>query len=134
MSIGSWDPKHTAPGKYRIDAASLARFVALSHDDQLEVLTHTLSDDEKQRHAAIMKQPAEDWRHVAQSLSDDEIVHLIRFFTLAEHLPGWEAGDTSPVIYLNRALKSRGSQLPREILFWIKANSSNRFLPNGPLI
>ncbi|MFU8815989.1 MAG: hypothetical protein ACNA7W_11635 [Pseudomonadales bacterium] len=74
-----------------------------------------------------------DWSAAAQPLSDDEITALVRLFTLAERLPGWEAGDCSPVIPLAAVLKRRGSY-PPDLTAWIKANSDNRFLPYGNLL
>jgi hypothetical protein len=80
-----------------------------------------------------MKQDKESWFEVADSFSDDELVHLMRFFTKAEQLPGWEAGDTSPVIWLGKMLKKRGTGIDRELALWIKANSNNQYLPHGSL-
>ncbi|MGB5325866.1 MAG: hypothetical protein WBN40_10640, partial [Pseudomonadales bacterium] len=59
---------------------------------------------------------------------------LMRFFTCAEmQLPGWQAGDKSPVIAINKILKRRGHKLDKAMLGWIRQHSDNRFLPNGPL-
>ena len=75
-----------------------------------------------------------DWTEAAQQLPDNDIVALIRLFTLAESaLSGWEAGDASPVIPLAALLKQRGSY-PPDLTGWIKANSDNRFLPYGNLM
>ena len=58
------------------------------------------------------------------------------FFTLIEMaLPEWAAGAKSPVISINKILKSRGHKLEKDMLLWIKQNSDNRFIPNGsPLL
>ena len=66
--------------------------------------------------------------------SNEEIEHLMRFFTIAEQLPGWHAADNSPVIWLGKLLKQRGVGINKELVLWIKENSDNRFLPHGPLI
>ncbi|WP_101759989.1 hypothetical protein [Oceanicoccus sp. KOV_DT_Chl] len=81
-----------------------------------------------------MQQRKADWFHVASTLSDEQLQHLMRFFTVAESLPGWEAGDNSPVIWLGKVLKQRGTGISRELVLWIKANSSNQFLPHGALL
>ncbi len=71
---------------------------------------------------------------VAKGLGDDEVVALIRLFTMAESaLPGWKAGDASPVIPLAAVLKQRGSY-PADLTAWIRAHSDNRFLPYGNLM
>ncbi len=67
----------------------------------------------------------------AEALSEDELVDLVKFFTLAEsQLPGWEGGKRNPVIYLVRIIKGRGG-LTAELRKWIKANTENRWLPHG---
>ena len=76
---------------------------------------------------------ASHWDQVAASHSDDDLLHLIRFFTLAENLPGWEAGETSPVIPLAKTLRQRGMKLDKELLRWIRSVNNNRYLPYGPL-
>ena len=80
-----------------------------------------------------MKSGGEVWKE-AEVLSDTDIRRLIVFFTLAERqLSGWEAGRLSPVIDLVRILKQRGSFQP-ELRKWIKANTDNRYLPNGAVL
>lgn len=74
-----------------------------------------------------------DWQIAAADLSAAEMLALIRLFTLAERLPGWEAGAKSPVIVLAAALKARGDY-PADLTAWIKANTDNRFLPYGSLM
>jgi hypothetical protein len=83
--------------------------------------------------AWLMKSGGESWK-LAEALSDSDIRLLVVFFTLAEkQLSGWEAGRLSPVIDLVRILKERGSFQP-ELRKWIKANTDNRYLPNGPVL
>jgi hypothetical protein len=80
-----------------------------------------------------MKQQAEYWQ-AAAALSDEDLQRMITFFTLAEmQLSGWDAGKQSPVIYLVRMLKQRGT-FTAELRQWIKANTDNRYLPNGALV
>lgn len=76
---------------------------------------------------------AVDWRQAGEGLPSAEITALIRFFTLAERLPGWESGPKSPVIALAAVLKARGDY-PPELTAWIKENTDNRFLPYGSLM
>jgi hypothetical protein len=74
-----------------------------------------------------------DWAAAAAPLDSGDLVALIRFFTLAERLPGWESGARSPVIPLARLLKSRGDY-PEDLTAWIRAHTGNRFLPYGSLL
>ena len=81
-----------------------------------------------------MQLDKEQWFDAARTFNDDEIVHLMRFFTVAEQLPGWEAGANSPVVWLGKILKQRGTGIDRELVLWIKAHSDNQFLPHGALL
>jgi hypothetical protein len=82
-----------------------------------------------------MKLGAHDWQDVLTPLAEGALLQLVRFFTLIEQqLPHWHGGDKSPVIWISRLLKKRGTPLSRETVLWIKANSDNRFLPNGPVL
>lgn len=74
-----------------------------------------------------------DWGRAAAELAPAELERLIRLFTRAETLPGWESGPRSPVIPLAAELKKRG-EYPPELTRWIKANTENRFLPYGSLM
>ena len=135
MSIGNWDPKaDVAKPTYTIDLQVLKQFIAISDANLLDQLEQTLTQEEQQQQALLMQLTKEDWFVAAEVLSNDEIQHLIRFFTKAEELPGWEAGAKSPVIWLAKLLKQRGTSINRELLLWIKANSNNQFLPHGALL
>ena len=74
-----------------------------------------------------------DWRSAVSGLDSGQIVALVKFFTLAERLPGWEAGARSPVIPMAAVLKARGDY-PEDLTGWIKAHTDNRFLPYGSLM
>ena len=73
----------------------------------------------------------------AALFADQNSVRLLgwlRALTLAEEtVPGCEAGAKSPVIGLARLLRERGDY-PADLTAWIKAVSSNRFLPYGSLL
>ncbi|MEE2914008.1 MAG: hypothetical protein VX745_04985 [Pseudomonadota bacterium] len=126
MAIEVWEPKHPA-------GVTLEQLTALSAqmvDADLSDLGTVLDKESIKRDATLMTQTEESWE-VAAALSDDDIVVLIRFFTLAEmQLAGWEAGKRSPVVPLVKILKSRGVFTP-ELRKWVKANTDNRYLPNG---
>lgn len=135
MTVGSWNPDAEKEGSYSIDIDVLARFARLADEETLVQLHGAVSDDEIQAHAAMMQCTQEQWQSATETLSDDTLLRLIRFFTVAEmQLPGWRGEEKSPVIAINKALKRRGVRLPKDLLLWIKAESDNRFLPNGPLL
>lgn len=135
MSIGNWDPSaEKATTDFRIELPQLVRFIELAENNQLNQLDQLMSSEEKQQQARLMQQDKASWFAAAQTLSDEQIVSLMRFFTVAEALPGWQAGDNSPVIWLGKVLKQRGTGIHTELLIWIKAHSNNQFLPHGALM
>ena len=135
MTVGAWDPTQAnAATDFTLDPAVLASFIALSENQQLDNLSSKLSNDIQSQQAPLMKLSKARWIEIAEAYSTEQIVHLVRFFTLAEmQLSGWEAGDSSPVIGLVKALRLRKAPPDKELLIWIKEHSDNRFLPNGAL-
>ena len=134
MSIGSWDPAADAAAhNIAIDSIALQHFIELSKSDQLEQIEQFFQGDESQEFAGLMLLDPAPWLATADSLADEDILHLIRFFAVAENLPGWEAGQTSPVIPLAKTLRKRGVRLDKELLKWLRSVNDNRYLPYGPL-
>lgn len=134
MSIGSWDPAADAAAQnIQVDTATVSRFIALSENGLLEEVDKHFSGDECQQLAGLMKLDSDVWTEVAQTLSEGQTLHLLRFFAVAENLPGWEAGEHSPVIPLAKSLRQRGARLDKELLRWLRSVNDNRFLPYGPL-
>jgi hypothetical protein len=133
MTIGSWDPSVEAQDSLELDTALLERLAGFSRDDALETLADALDSADQQRLAGLMQIDHEQWAAAAEPLPDDALLHLVRFFAVAENLPGWEAGALSPVIPLARTLRRRGCRLDRELLQWLRSVNENRFLPYGPL-
>jgi len=132
--MGSWDPKiESADSALLLQGALLRRLIDFDTHDQLAQLEQLFSDEEKQRLAGLMKVDHHRWHTAVEGLSDDDIVHLIRFFAMAENLPGWEAGADSPVIPLAKTLRLRGVRLDTPLLKWLRQVNDNRYLPYGPL-
>lgn len=135
MTIGNWDPAaEQASSNFQLDHKLLTLFLSLSDEQQLEQLPKLLDAKQQQLYAAVMRTEKNHWFTLADSFNDQDIEKLIRFFTVAEKLPGWEAGETSPVIWLGKILKKRGVGINRELVLWIKAHSDNQYLPHGPLL
>lgn len=134
MSLGSWDPKlASADSTLLLHADLLRRLIEYDRQDQLAQLEQLLSDEDKQRLAPLMKIDHNAWRVAAEPLHEDDLLHLIRFFSVAENLPGWEAGADSPVIPLAKILRQRGMRLDKPLLQWLREVNDNRYLPYGPL-
>ncbi len=130
MSVGVWEPKKPA----KVDAERLRRLLALARrradPDDLQA---SMTEDEVRADANLMALDQGAWES-AEALDDEEIIDLIRFFTLAEmQLPNWRGGETSPVIYLAKILRARKAFTP-ELRKWIKRNTDNRYLPYGAVL
>lgn len=127
--IGVWEPRRPA----KLDEARLRHYITLFANADPADLGAAMSEDDIKADAGLMQLTESEWEK-ADSLDDADIESLVRFFTLAEmQLPGWEGGKQSPVIYLVRIMKSRGSFTP-ELRKWIKANTDNRYLPYGSVL
>ncbi len=134
MSLGSWDPSAQAASTEILpESALLARLIDYSRNDQLPQLALLIEDQELQTLSGLMQIDHGVWESAAAELTDEEALHLLRFFAVAENLPGWEAAEKSPVIPLARVLRKRGVKLEREFLQWLRQVNQNRFLPYGPL-
>lgn len=129
MSTGVWEPARPV----QIDLGKLRELAGLVKTINLENLTAALPPETIESEKKLMRCQSKDWI-AADGLDDDELISLIRFFTLAEmQLPGWDGGRLSPVIYLVTILKQR-SAFDSELRRWIKANTDNRYLPNGAVL
>lgn len=132
MSLGSWNP---ADGKetvqYTLDTRLLQQISNNDWQSDLAAFSQTLPSGSNQ----MMKLDASVWMESLRDFSRSELWSLIQFFTLLEQQDAlYHAGDKSPVIGLNKLLKQRGEALTRDEVMWIKANTDNRYLPNGPLL
>ena len=133
MSFNSFDPQQFDPSQAsaELDNALVEQSImaANAQDDGAQL---RLTADEV---AALV--PAithAGWSTVAQDLSTQDLVALIRLFTLGEgQFSSWQAGAKSAVIKLAGVMKARKEMTP-ELTAWIKANTDNRFLPYGDLM
>jgi hypothetical protein len=126
--IGTWQPDR---GEIALDSAAVARLTTAAA--ALDAPRLGLTADEVARYAVLVRRPREAWRALAETLADEDLIALIRVFTVAEEqLPNWEAGAQSPVIPLAAVLRARGAY-PKELTRWIRGVSRNRFLPWGSL-
>jgi hypothetical protein len=134
MALGTWDPKLASQSDaLELKPELLRQLIELDRGDNLSQLEQLLNSDDRQRLSGLMKLDHAQWRGAAEPLADADLLHLIRFFAVAENLPGWEAGAKSPVIALARLLRDRGARLDKSLLQWLRSVNDNRYLPYGPL-
>lgn len=134
MSLGTWDPNAAATAAtLPIEPELLQRYASYSQQNQLSRLEEMFNEAALSELQPLLKLEPAAWADTLAAFDNDLLMHLIRFFTVAEALPDCEAGATSPVIPMAKLLRQRGERLDKELLQWIRENSSNRFLPYGPL-
>ena len=131
MSVNAWTPATN----HKPNLVDLKQFAQIGSDNaSLKDIASHLSESDIANKTFYMRSEQEAWNDLLPQLNTDELIALIRFFTLAEtQLAGWEAGALSPVIWINKYLRSKNQTLDKELLLWIRNNSTNRFIPNGPL-
>ena len=127
MTVNTFDPSaRTAEFDPSLARALLDRVGEISDEDTLE-----LSADEQLRFAPLVTHG--QWAEVADQFSTEDCIALVKIFTLGEMtFPGWIAEDKSAVILLVRTLKAAGGY-DKTLTRWIKAHTSNKFLPHGNL-
>lgn len=128
MSVERFDPRDAGRA---VDAEAVARLRQAA--EQLDADDFGLSAAEVSDLARLARHPEADWEAPLASLDSDTLLALVRLYTLAEALPGWEAGAKSPVIPMAAELRRRGDY-PEALTAWIKSNTDNRFLPYGSLL
>lgn len=129
VSVEPFDPGAMTPG---LGPEQIAELVAAA--ERLEAPDFGLSRDRVSALSVVARDgEGVDWSGAAEVLEAGEAIALIRLFTLAERLPGWEAGARSPVIPLAAELKRRG-EYPPDLTAWIRGHTGNRFLPYGSLL
>ncbi len=135
MSTETWSPEVKPAKPTEIQQQWLMQFIQYSENDQLEEIDMLIPGEDQKVVSGLMQLGLDNWQPAVNAYSVEQIIHLIRFFTLAEtKLPDCEAGDKSPVISLGKVLKSRGLRIEKDLLLWIRANSNNRFLPHGSIL
>ena len=132
MTVGVFDPQAGSASASGLAETDVKRLIEAAA--QLDVADFGLSELEIARLGPLVRSAAYDWAQLAIGSEAAVVEALIRLFTLAEQrFPAWEAGAESPVIPLARTLKQRNAY-PTGLTAWIRAHSTNRFLPYGSLM
>jgi hypothetical protein len=133
VTIGTWQPGNKPVKAIQISDDLLQRFISLGNETEIEDLANALTPAEISEGAVLMTINRSNWDFL-RDRDVQSLIALIRFFTLAEaQLPGWQAGDKSPVIALVGILKQR-DEFSDELRKWIKSNTDNRYLPYGSVL
>ena len=123
--VGAWEPTVALGGRHArlLDAAAAQPGETLELDAAAATgLRQVALADAAQRSALF--EPQDSTRLIA----------WLKVLVLAEEtIPGCDLGARSPAIAIVRLLRARGDY-PADLTAWIKAASSNRFLPYGSLL
>ncbi|GAA6150830.1 hypothetical protein [Pseudoteredinibacter isoporae] len=135
MSVESWDPNADAQKKsYTLNHDVLLNIIEQRQKHPEQPIAEYFDAEALQIHSAMMKVDRESWLNTIGRFTEAQLLSLIEFLTLAEkQISSWQAGADSPVIYIVKFMRQSKMPLNKDMLLWIKANSDNRFLPNGPL-
>lgn len=124
QSVGAWEPAAEL-GDDHVRALAVA---AQAPADRLDLDAATARRLREVTHADASARAA-----FFNQRDSATLVAWLRALTLAEmQVPGCEAGARSPVVALARLLRTRGAY-PPSLTAWIRAVSTNRFLPYGSL-
>jgi hypothetical protein len=130
MGVGVWQPGDDRKNEGSVEGQLLERLIACARQVEDTVSPELLEAHALAGESGVMSLDATAWVD-AEQLRTEDIIALIRFFTLVEmQVSGWDSGKRSPVIPLVKVLKGRDS-FDRELRQWIRASTSNRYLPNG---
>lgn len=132
MAVGSWTP--SGDNSVKLDESVLKRWLIVA-EQGLEDLNSQMKAEDISNYSHWMTLDKGPWVAVATTFSNEELLLLMKFFTVAEEqLSGWQAGAKSPVVWLGKVLKTRNAFPDTEFIGWIKAHTNNRFLPYGDIL
>lgn len=123
MSVDSWEP---VPQPLSIQPDQLKKLLQLASNPT--DLTPELNWI--QPFAQLEKAK---WMEVAQSLNEDQLIGLIKLFTLSESQGNWDLAEKSAVIPIFKVLRKQ-TGIDKELVQWVKEHTDNKFLPFGPLM
>lgn len=123
MSVDSWQPAPTSPS---ISEEQVEKLLKLTTPD-----TDLTPDLEWIQPFAQLDKKI--WLQAGAELKPEQLVKLIKLFTLCEAQGNWSLGEKSAVIPLFKLLKKQ-TGIDRELVQWIKQHTDNKYLPFGPLM
>lgn len=121
--VGAWVP-----------AVTLGEAHASALDAAADAASETFADAEAaERLREVVGAAAAQHAALFETQDSDRLIAWLKALVLAEEaVAGCDAGARSPAIRIARLLRARGDY-PHGLTAWIKARSSNRFLPYGSL-
>lgn len=119
-------------GTPELPHALLTRLAEIGNASDFGALAACLGDYPRLMDGQMMRQRPDYWYAVADSLSDQELVGLIKALTVAETaLPNFRSGSVAPVIFLFRRLRERSTVEIDPLADWVLGHTDNNYLPWG---
>jgi len=119
-------------GTPELPQALLIRLAEIGNTSDFGALASCFGDYPSLRDGQMMRQRPDYWYTVADKLSDQELIGLIKSLTMAEvTLPNFRAGSVAPVIFLYRRLGERNTVEMNPLADWILSHTHNDYLPWG---
>ncbi len=110
----------------------IPRLIDAGKAPDLYRISALLTPQEQRDFGYIMRFRPEPWIWIAENLSIEEVIALIKCLTIVESIyDNWRAGSVSPVIWLFRYLSSREPELSKDVANWVLANTHNPYIPFG---
>jgi len=108
--------------------------ILLSRNDEVENSDLDFSSTTQKQLMATR----ESWKHISNSLQEDDLFHLIKGFViyeqgLKEHGYGL-GGSVSPVIILCERYAALRPDHEKELMAWVVKNRTNPYLPFGSIV
>jgi len=106
--------------------------ILLSRKDEVENSNLDLSTKTQK----MLMATRDTWKYIANSLSGDDLFHLIKGFVIYEQgMNGYGlGGSVSPVIILCARYAVLCPEYENELMAWVVTNRSNPYLPFGSIV
>ncbi len=116
----------------KLSEECINELISIGNTDSFENLSKFVVKFPEYRSGQLMRQLPQFWYLIAETLTDEEIISLIKSLTIAEKvISGWKAGSVAPVVWLFRKLRERTKSDQKELSGWIIQHTENIYLPYG---
>lgn len=115
-----------------ISTAAIDRLIEIGQAEDFERLAALPDEFPELRDGQFMRTGWPPWYELAESLTDQKLMALIKTLTVAEQkLPDWTGGSVTPAIWLFQSLRRRLNNDPSEFVEWLLAHTTNPYIPYG---
>lgn len=115
---------------YSIPHDLLNRLINIGARESFHELRQILTPEEISFHKQMMIQGWQFWYPIAENLTQDDLISLIKSLTMAESLlEGWQGGSVSAVIWLFRKYNPISPADKDSLADWILRHTDNGWVP-----